>query len=294
MESMSHRLLVGVASIACALVGPPGCTPSQQVCGEEQEARITSFVADLSAALEANAITTDIELPRVLAEGAPIPLDGILAELDHRGLRIGAEHVAQWRSRSWEPLDEAVIRMQVLAEAMGRTAEPVLVAAIAADVPARDVGELLGIAERVGFVRVAFVAAAGNGPEIPAMPEPELPAMIRERSGGDPMRELEVLGQLLEVEAARCPPLGETSSHGSVAPADLRARAILAFTKDALIACHCAANVDRVLSLAHFHVAPTQVTVLSPERSFPSAGPVVLGRPDAPWSEVVPSVFERE
>jgi hypothetical protein len=98
MGSMSYRSLARVASIVCAMIGLPGCTSSQHTCGEDQETRITSFVAGLSSALEANAITTDVELPQVLAEGAPVPFDGILVELDHAMSAICSGSPSGWSS----------------------------------------------------------------------------------------------------------------------------------------------------------------------------------------------------
>jgi hypothetical protein len=287
---MLVRSPVGVPLLAIALA-LVGCTASPRTCRGEPEARITAFVAGMRAAIEHTSVTVeDVDLPVVAARGAP-DYDGLLIELDHRGLGLLGDRVEHWRSTSL--LFDQVLREEMIAEAQGRVAEPGLLAVIAADVPARDVADLLGLAERAGFVRVGFVATPAAGPIVPPSPEPGLPAIIRERAG-DPAREAVVVQELLAAEVVRCPQLGEPVPQSMAATPRHRALVILETTQQALIACSCAADVDRILALAHFLTAPERITMVSPALSLGPNAEVVLARADTPWSELAPAVFTPE
>ncbi len=288
---MVTRCTVGLAWFICRLAVLPGCTPAQPTCSENQQQRISTFVNDMRLATEASArsVSIDVALPKVESEGTPDPVGGVLIVLERQGLVLRQSKDMNWRTG--KSLADEVLRYQVFAEASGSPTEPVLVAAIAADVSIRDAELLLKLSDQAGFSQVAFVAEAAKGPRIPTIPEPGLTAMVQARTGADASRKAEVLSQLLAVEAERCPPLGLDTRHAPTTSLQQRAPLILGATQDALLACHCAANVDRVLSLAHLALAPQSITVLSAELPFERVVPLVAAHPDGPWSDAVLSVF---
>lgn len=281
MGATSLRWSLGVVAFALGVVRAP--VPAY-TCSERQVKQIKEFVAGMRAVVELGWFggLDDFELPTV--DVAEVPgATGRLVKLDREGLRIDGHRVD--RGLALDVLGDEVERERWLAAARGRPAEPELVAAIAADVPAREIAGLLDLARDAGYVRVVFVARSSKAPPVPPAPRPELAATLGQVPAD---RRRIAVAELVDDEITRCPAFAEDGSDFLPSPTS-----VLWATEDALLACGCMADVDRVLTLTHAWISPPAwLPISSPSLDLARVAAALAFAPDDPWSEFAPAMFD--
>ncbi|MCA9695052.1 MAG: hypothetical protein KC636_36065 [Myxococcales bacterium] len=262
-----------------------GCAPIPETCSKEQETKIRAYVNALRVVSEGAAVDVgDLSLPAIAARGAPVRGDVVVGR-DRRRLLIDGVTLASWDWRA--ALEERALRVTAIAEARGAVAEPTVVAAIAGDVPASSVAALLMSVRQAGFTHVSFVASPKDGPEVPAILDAELAARLKEIT--DASQRAELIAERSHALVARCPQLDDGYSHHTSTQS--RASQLLTQTEAALVACGCAADVDRTLSLLHAAIEPRPPTILSPAFVIDPDAEAITAGVETPWSAVAPEVF---